>query len=140
MLIADVMTADVRTVKDTDTLASAARLMRDIDAGSLPVVSERDLLVGIITDRDITVRAVAEGVDSTVALVGDYMTKNPIAITPDADVEDAADVMADIQIRRLPVIEDGQLVGIVSLGDLAVDVGEEDMIAETLEEISEPMR
>ncbi len=140
MIVADVMTTDVSTVRDTDNLVTAAQLMRDVNVGSLPVVNDRDLLVGIITDRDITVRAVAKGTDPAAGFVGDYMTPNPLAITSDADVEDAADTMADAQVRRLPVVQDGQLVGIISLGDLAVDVGEEELVAETLEEISEPVR
>jgi CBS domain-containing protein len=140
MIVEDVMTTDVSTIKDSDNLVTAASMMLDLNVGALPVVNDRGALVGIITDRDITVRATAKGVDPFSGVVADYMTKNPMAITADADVEDAADTMADAQVRRLPVVQDGQLVGIVTLGDLAVDVGEEDMIAETLEEISEPLR
>lgn len=140
MIVADIMTTDVSTVKDNDNLVSAASLMLDLNVGALPVVNDGGVLAGIITDRDITIRATAKGANPFSGTVADCMTANPLAIRADANVQEAADMMANAQVRRLPVIQDGQLVGIVSLGDLAVDVGEEEMIAETLERISEPVR
>ena len=139
MIVSDVMSTEVGTVKDNDNLVSAASLMLDLNVGALPVVNDGGALAGIITDRDITIRATAKGANPFSANVADFMTTNPLSITADADVEEAADLMADAQIRRLPVVQDGQLMGIVSLGDLAVDVGEDEMIAETLECISEPV-
>jgi CBS domain-containing protein len=106
MFIREVMTCDVRIASPDDTLESAARLMEDEDFGSLPV-AENDRLVGMLTDRDITIRAVAS---SEVKYVYD-----------DESVQDVAKVMGDLHVRRLPVLNrDKRLVGIVSLGDLAL--------------------
>ena len=140
MRVDEVMTKDLMTCSDSDSLSEAATMMREINVGSLPVVDDSGDIIGIITDRDITVRAVARGVDPVMAQVIDFMTPNPVTIGPDADVEVAAEIMADAQVRRLPVLQDDRLVGIVALGDLAVDVGEEEMLAETLERISSPVR
>jgi len=115
--------------------------MRDLNVGAMPVMDVDNNLVGILTDRDITVRAVSQGIDPDDALVEDFMSPNPITINLDMDVDDAAEIMADNQIRRLPIVDNtDRLIGIISLGDLAVDVGEEDVVAETLEEISIPVR
>lgn len=140
MRVDEVMTKDLMTSSDSDSLSEAATMMREINVGSLPVVDDSGDLIGMITDRDITVRAVARGVDPVMAQVIDFMTPSPVTIAPDADVEVAAEIMADAQVRRLPVLQDDRLVGIVTLGDLAVDVGEEEMLAETLERISSPVR
>jgi len=140
MRVDEVMTKDLMTCSDSDSLSEAATMMREINVGSLPIVDDSGDVIGIITDRDITVRAVARGVDPVMAQVIDFMTPNPVTIAPDADVEVAAEIMASAQVRRLPVLQDDRLVGMVSLGDLAVDVGEEEMLAETLERISSPVR
>jgi len=140
MNLNDVMTRDLVTCRDTDSLSDAATLMREINVGSLPVLSESGNLIGMITDRDIAVRAVSVGVDPVLSQVADFMTPNPLTIAPDATAEQAAEMMADAQVRRLPVVDGGQLVGIVSLGDLAVDLGEEELLAETLGRISVPVR
>lgn len=140
MKISDVMTPDVATCRETDILSDCATTMRELNIGAIPVVDESSNLVGIITDRDIAVRAVALGFEAYNSQVGDFMTPNPITVEPEIDVEDAADIMADSQIRRLPVVKDNKLMGIISLGDLAVDVGEAEMLAETLEKISIPVR
>lgn len=140
MKVSECMTTDVMTCKDTDKLADCAVMMKELNVGAIPIVDESGTLAGIITDRDIAVRAVAKGIDPNEAQVGDYMTPSPITVEPETNVEDAADLMADNQIRRLPVVKDGLIVGIVSLGDLAVDVGEPEMLAECLEKISEPVR
>lgn len=118
MQIREAMTRDVRTVAPSTTIREAARIMADIDAGSLPV-AENDRLIGMITDRDIALRAVAagKGPDST---VGEAMTPELKYCFEDDDIEDVCENMADIQVRRLPVVNrDKRLVGIVSLGDLA---------------------
>jgi CBS domain-containing protein len=140
MTINEVMTKDMVTCRDTDSLSDAASLMREISVGSLPVMDEVGSLIGMITDRDIAIRAVSTGVDPVLSQVGDFMTPNPLTISPDSSLEIAAEMMANAQVRRLPVIQDGQLVGIVSLGDLAVDLGEEELLAETLGRISMPVR
>lgn len=141
MKVKDAMTTDVMTCKASDKLADCSLTMKELNVGAIPIVDDEYNLVGIITDRDITVRAVAAGIDPNIADVGEFMTPNPIMVDPDMDVEDAAEIMADNQVRRLPVCDkNGMLIGIVSLGDLAVDVGEAEMIAETLVEISVPTR
>ena len=141
MKVADVMTRDVMTCRTTDTLMDCAAMMKELNIGATPVVDEHNRLVGIITDRDIAVRAVARGAAPAVSKVGDFMSPSPITVEPETNVEDAAEMMADNQIRRLPVVDrSGNLVGIVSLADLAVDVGEAELLAETLEKISEPAR
>lgn len=141
MKIKEVMTLDVMTCKTTDTLSDCARMMKEFNVGETPIVDDNKKLVGIITDRDITVRAVAAGADPNNVMIADFMTPSPVTITPDTNVEDAADMMADVQVRRLPVVDDnGGLIGIVSLGDLAVEAGEEELVGETLEEISRPVR
>lgn len=140
MKVSDVMTTEVMTSRLDDKLSDCAKIMRELNIGATPVVDADGRLVGMITDRDIAVRAVAQGEDLNQATVGQFMTPSPLTVGTDVSVEAAADLMADSQIRRLPVTQDGKLVGIVSLGDLAVDVGEADLLAETLEKISMPAR
>ena len=133
--IADVMTTDVEVIRPEETLRDAARAMSDLDVGSLPVCNGRRL-VGMITDRDITVRAVAEGkgVDTPVSEV---MTDDVVWCNESDDVDDVLQQMGDAQIRRIPVIdEDRNLVGIVSLGDIALEEHEE--VDEALRDISVP--
>lgn len=140
MNVRDVMTTDIMTCMDTDTLSNCATTMKKMNIGSTPVVNAQGDLVGIITDRDITIRASSEGISPNDAKVRDFMSSSLITVDPNTNVEDAAIMMADNQIRRLLVTSDGRLVGIVSLGDLAVDVGEEELVGETLESISRPTR
>lgn len=140
MKVGDVMTKDVMTCKLDDKLSDCANMMRELNVGFMPIVDEQDNLVGVITDRDIAVRAVAKGVDLQNAKTREFMSPSPISVDAAYNVEDAADIMADSQIRRLPVMQNGKLVGIISIGDLAVEVGEEELVAETIEKISEPTR
>jgi CBS domain-containing protein len=140
MKLREVMTKDVKTCKIDDKLSDCANWMKEYNVGFMPVVDKNGQLVGAITDRDIAIRAVAKNVDLANANVGSYMTPNPIVADQNWDVEDVADLMADNQVRRLPVVQDGLLIGIVSLGDLAVDVGEAELVAETIEKISIPTR
>ena len=120
MFVREVMTSDVVIASPEDTLQRAAEMMVDIDAGVLPV-GENDRLVGILTDRDITVRAVAAGKEPTECKVRDVMSPDLKYIYDDESVEDAARNMTSLQVRRLPVLNrDKRLVGIVSLGDLAL--------------------
>ena len=138
MNVREVMTPDVVIASPEDTLQRAAEMMIDIDAGVLPV-GENDRLVGILTDRDITVRAVAAGKEPTECKVREVMSPEIRYIYEDESVEDAARNMAELQMRRLPVLNrDKRLVGIVSLGDLAVDTGEEALKAEVLQAVSQP--
>lgn len=140
MQLKDVMTHDVEIVETDMTLQDAASRMDELDVGVLPV-REGDQLVGMLTDRDITVRAVAAGRDPKQTKVGEIMSPDLVYCYEDQDVKDAAQTMAAHQIRRLPVLSrDQQLVGIVSLGDLAVDTGNDQLVGQALEEISEPAR
>jgi len=137
MRIAEIMTRDVQSVTGDTDLQTVARHMRDLDVGVIPVV-EGSRLVGVITDRDIVIRAVAAGEDAQRALVRDHMSPDPTTISPNEQVSRAAEIMAREQIRRLPVVEDGTLVGILSIGDVAVDAGKDKLTGDALEQISEP--
>ena len=120
MNVREVMSRDVKIASHEDTLQHAAELMVDIDAGVLPV-GENDRLVGMLTDRDITVRAVAKGKAPDRTKVRDVMSPEIKYIYEDESLEDAAENMGKLQIRRLPVLNrEKRLVGIVSLGDLAL--------------------
>ncbi len=137
MTIREFMTTDVRTVDPQTTLADAARVMRDTDTGVVPVVNGA-VLEGIITDRDIVVRAIADGADPSSALVQDYLTRNPTYAGPQTTIQEAAQLMQRDQIRRLPVVEGTELIGIISIGDLAVDTGQDRLVGDTLQDISRP--
>ena len=118
MQVKQCMTRDVRVVSPDDTIERAAQMMGQIDAGVLPV-GEGDRLVGMITDRDIAIRGVAEGCSPS-ARVGDIMSREVKYCFDDADTDEVLDNMAEIQVRRMPVVDhDKRLVGIVSIGDLA---------------------
>ena len=133
----DVMTKDPATLGPEATLGEAATLMRQEDCGSIPIV-EGGRLVGIVTDRDIVIRAVAAGKDARSTKVSEVMSADPVCISPDTDVDEAAKVMADRQIRRLPVVEDGKLAGILVIGQIARRDPDEQQTGETLKEISQP--
>ncbi|MFM2041873.1 MAG: hypothetical protein RLY86_449 [Pseudomonadota bacterium] len=136
MKIRDIMTRDVELVSPDTPLQEAARLMRDADTGFLPVGAD-DRLVGTVTDRDITVRCVAEGADPARATVRDAMTDELVYVFDDQDGAEAAQIMADRHIRRLPVINrDKRLVGVLSLGDVAARSDDDDVAALTQEEIA----
>jgi CBS domain-containing protein len=136
MQIRDAMTRGVRTIAPTATLREAAQIMCEIDAGSLPV-AEDDRLVGMITDRDIAVRAVAQG-KGPGASVREAMSHDIKYCFDDDDMDDVAENMGELQVRRLPVVtRDKRLVGIVSLGDIAC-ASEGPDAGEALELISRP--
>lgn len=119
MILRDIMTSQVEFVSPEATAYEAAKKMQGKDVGAIPVC-QGDKALGIVTDRDIALRVVAEGKDAKTTKCQDIMTKKIISGTLEMDVHDAAQLMADEQIRRLPVIEQGRLVGIVAIGDLAV--------------------
>jgi CBS domain-containing protein len=140
MQIKEIMTRNPDIVTPNTTLRDAAQKMESLDVGSMPVCNGKKL-VGMITDRDITVRATAEGMDPGKVKVGDFMTDHVHYCHADQNVEDAAQMMKENQIRRLPVVDqNNDLVGILSLGDLAVDTDNDRQSGETLEEISRPSR
>lgn len=135
--VRDVMATDVDTVNPSTKVGEAARQMRDMNVGSLPVV-DRQELVGILTDRDITIRVAADGLSADEVLVKEIMTANPVTISPDQTVDEATEVMSQHQVRRLPVVENGKLVGILALGDIATDPDSQDEAASALTDISQP--
>ena len=139
MKVKEIMTRDIDVVSPETTLRDAAERMNSLDVGVLPVC-ENDRLVGMITDRDITVRATADGLDPFATQVGEVMSKDElITCGEDEDVEAATRMMRDKRVRRLPVLgDDRRLVGILALGDVAVDQGDSNEAAETLKEISRP--
>jgi CBS domain-containing protein len=138
MQLKDIMTPNPACTRPNATLWEAARRMRDLDVGPLPVCGEDHRLAGMITDRDITVRAVAEGKDPTTP-VREAMTQEVIYCFQDQDVQEAAWMMQERQVRRLLVLNrDKQLVGIVSLGDLAVETGDRERAGAVLQDVSEP--
>jgi len=140
MKVKDVMTKGAECVRPANSLVEAAQKMKNLDVGPLPVCGDNDRLVGMITDRDITVRAVAEACDPRTTTVKDVMTPDVVYCFEDQDVQEAARLMKEHQIRRLVVLNrDKRLVGIVSLGDLAVETGDEKLAGETLEQVSEPV-
>jgi CBS domain-containing protein len=137
MKIRDVMTTGVELVNPDTSLQEAARKMRETDTGFLPV-GENDRLVGTLTDRDITIRAVAEGRDPKGTKVRDAMSEELVYVLEDGEAAEAADLMAQRQIRRLPVLsQDKRLVGVVSLGDLATRTPDDDVVGQTVQDISQ---
>lgn len=133
--ISDVMTRDPRRVAPSTTVAEAAKMMRDEDVGALPVV-EQGKLTGIVTDRDIAIRAVAEGKDPQSTKVADVCSGDLVTIDPQQDLDEALRLMAHHQVRRLPVVEeDGRLVGVVAQADVATQ-GDDHQTGDVVEEIS----
>lgn len=138
MQVQEIMTREVRTVAPSDSIQKAAQIMKTVDCGSVPV-TEGSRVVGILTDRDIVVTAVASGEDAHCP-VQQCMSDTVVTIEADRDAQAAADLMADHQIRRLPVVQQGKLVGILAIADLArqhIFVSES---GQALSEISEPNR
>lgn len=136
MKVRELMTRDPTSVGSDATLGEVATLMKQQDCGSIPVVDD-GRLVGIVTDRDIVIRAVAAGKDPKALRVSEVMSASPVTVGPDDDVKQAEKVMADRQIRRLPVVEDGSLVGILVTAHIARSENER-TTGQTLKEISAP--
>jgi CBS domain-containing protein len=134
------MTRDVQVVRPEASLFEAASMMKRFDVGALPVCDGKRLQ-GMLTDRDLVVRAVADSRDPQLASVRDAMTAEVVYAYDDDSVEHGARLMREHQIRRLPIVDrQKNLVGIISLGDLAVDTGDERLSGTTLERVSEPGR
>ena len=136
MQLKDIMSTQVASLSSDDSIEKAAQLMKQYDAGSIPVCSQ-DKVIGIITDRDIALRSVAVGQQST-QKVRDVMTSNPILGSPTMDVHDAARIMGEQKIRRLPIVDNDKLVGIVALGDISLEPTLQDNAEDTLKNISHP--
>jgi CBS domain-containing protein len=138
MKLSEIMTQEVVVIQPDDSIQSAAKKMRDLNIGFLPVCDGEELL-GVLSDRDITVRALADGMDATIMLGRDLMTTPAIYCFDDQDVSEAAKIMEENQIRRLVVLsrEDNKLVGVISLGDLARKETNS-LSGQVLQKVSEP--
>jgi CBS domain-containing protein len=131
--IREIMTADPRTVETGATVADAARQMRDGDVGSV-VVIENGAVAGILTDRDIAVRVVAQGLDPDATRVSEVATMRPVTLTVDQSVDDAIRLVREQNVRRIIVLQDGRAAGIVSLGDLAIERDTDSALADIASE------
>lgn len=141
MQLQDIMTGTVESVTPNCTVQRAAEKMCSCDVGFLPVVDENNRPIGVVTDRDITIRAVAQGLDPQQTTVHEVMTDDVCIMRFDDQVDEATDLMKDKQIRRILVKDANNcLVGVVSLGDVAIQTSEPELSGETLEAISEPAR
>lgn len=137
MQVKDVMTKSVASLNPQDTVERAAQQMKEHDIGSLPVC-DGEKVIGIVTDRDIALRSVATGQNVKSQTVRDIMSSNPVVVSSTTNVEDAARIMSERQIRRLPIVDGSNLVGMVALGDLAVEPKCEHSAEAALSNISEP--
>ena len=131
--IREIMTADPRTVESGATVAEAAREMRDGDVGSVVVV-ENGTVAGIVTDRDIAVRVVAQGLDPDATRVSEVATMRPVTLTIDQSVDDAIRLVREQDVRRIVVVQDDRAAGIVSLGDLAIERDTDSALADIASE------
>jgi CBS domain-containing protein len=137
MRLSEILTREVETIRPDTSVREAAQRMRSMDVGSLPVCDGRTLL-GMVTDRDLAIRVLAEGRDPNATPVQDAMTPDVAYAFEDDDVQRAADIMKERQIRRLPVLDrEKHLVGIVALGDIAT-TGRDQVSGDALEQISQP--
>lgn len=137
MDLGKIMTKNIVSVDKSAPIEEAAKMMKEHDIGFIPVC-EKERVVGVITDRDIVLRDVAKGGQAGKSTCGEVMTSEVVTGTVDMDVHKAAKIMAEKQIRRIPVVEDGKLVGVVALGDLAVEPILVDDAGEALNDISKP--
>ena len=132
----DVMTEGCECIGENETAADAARKMKELNVGSLPICGEDDRLKGMLTDRDIVVKVLAEGKDPASTTAGELGEGKPVTIGADDPINEALSTMKEHAVRRLPVIDGHDLVGIVTQGDLAKEIDEED-VGELVEAISE---
>ncbi len=128
-IIRNVMTASPRTLDARATVQEAAQTMLEHDIGDV-IVCDGENVCGIVTDRDITIRAVAPGKDPAATKLGDICSKELVTLSPDDSVDDAVRLMRDKAIRRVPVVEGGKPVGVVSIGDLAIDLDRQSALAD----------
>ncbi|WP_096154762.1 CBS domain-containing protein [Bacillus sp. FJAT-45066] len=133
--VREVMSTNVDVCTPLDNVFEVATKMKDLNVGAIPIV-ENNQIIGMITDRDLVVRGIAEKHPGSNP-VTNVMSENLVTISADASLDEASNLMAEHQIRRLPVVENGQLVGIVSLGDLATNQYSDDSAGDALSEISE---
>lgn len=136
MKVRDVMSEEVECASPTSSIQEVAKMMQKWDVGSVPICENRKLL-GIVTDRDIVLRVVAQGNVGRSLDARQVMSKDVVTVTPDSDAHEASDLMSRHQVRRLPVVEKGELVGILALGDLAVERIHVNEAGEALSDISQ---
>ena len=129
------MTGGTQCVGENESLEDAARKMKDLDVGSLPICGEDDRLKGMLTDRDIVVKVIAEGKDPNQTRAGELGQGKPVTIGADDSVEETLQTMREYKVRRLPVIDGHRMIGIISQGDVAKEVDDE-KVGELLETIS----
>jgi len=132
--VKDAMTPDVKTATPSLSLTDAAKLMKQEDVGSVPVV-DGERLIGVLTDRDIVVRGIADGSDPHAVTAGDIASRDIVTVRPDDDLDEALRLMAQHQVRRLPVVDDGHLVGVLAQADVAHEAKEK-AVGQLVEEIS----
>lgn len=137
MLVKDIMSKDIASLNSNDTVEKAAQMMKQYDVGSIPICDNKKV-VGIVTDRDIAVRCVAEHQDIQNQKVCEIMTSDPVVGNPEMNVHDAAKIMSEKQIRRLPIVENNSLIGIVALGDISLEPALSDNAEAALKNISKP--
>ena len=139
MKVKDVMTKDVAYINPDSSVTEAAQLMQKHNVGSIPVC-DKNGVIGMVTDRDIVVRNVAHGTNPQTTQVKNVMTSSVTSVTPDMDISKVADIMSANQVRRVPVVENNMLVGILALGDLATDNRFNMEASDALSDISEPSK
>ncbi|RDU24615.1 CBS domain-containing protein [Anaerosacchariphilus polymeriproducens] len=137
MIVKDIMSTDVAWVRSDDSVEKAAQLMKQHNVGSIPVCNQNSL-VGIVTDRDIALRSVASDQDARQQQVSSVMSTDCTVGSPDMNVNDAAQMMSERQIRRLPIVENNNLVGIVALGDISLEPSSQSSAENALKNISKP--
>ncbi|MDW7655969.1 MAG: CBS domain-containing protein [Bacillota bacterium] len=136
MKIKDIMTKKIAFTSPEETVIQAAQLMKKHNVGSIPVC-RGEQVIGIVTDRDIALKVVANGSDPATIRVGEIMSSNPILGNPEMDMTEAGRIMGENQIRRLPIVENNRLVGIIALGDIAIEPKMQDKAGSILTEVSE---
>ena len=136
--VRDIMTSNPETCRPSDLIRDVARIMADRDTGVVPVIDDSRKIIGLITDRDIVVRLVAEGKDPAKAHVNDAMTKSIRSVKEDTPLDEVTRLMSSAQIRRVPVVNQrDEIIGIVSVGDIATETGDRGKVGHTIEKISE---
>ena len=136
----DIMTKSIKMCDSNCTAKDAAQIMKKINSGVVPIVDEKDHVIGIVTDRDITLHTVAEGKDPSKVKIHDFMTKHVVTVQESDLLDDAIHKMKENKVRRLPVVnENSELTGIISIGDIAVLTDAQQETFEALEQISEPI-
>lgn len=140
MRVSDIMTKDVATADLETSIEEIATLMKEENVGAIPVLDDDGDLAGIITDRDIVIRCIAEGKDVTECRAEDILSEECEVASPEMDVKEASQLMANRQIRRLPVVEDGRLIGMLSIGDVAVKTANDKLSGDALEKVSQGVK